>query len=367
MQDDLLIRLAGVTKEYPRFDGSRGRVAALVNLLLGRPIPAFRALDAVDLEVRRGRSVALVGSNGAGKSTLLKVIAGIVRPTAGEVLVRGRVAALLELGAGFNPDATGRENIALLGALLGMERDEVARATPAIIAFAELGERVEEPVKHYSSGMVVRLGFAVMTALEPDVLITDEVLAVGDESFQKKCIAWLEGYRAGGGTLLFVSHSMYHVKTLCDHALWLDHGRMRMAGDPYDVTREYEISHQDAPPAPASDDSSAMAAAATEEVERIDVATGEDLVLELPREAAVAGTALRASLYGQDGTLVFRTRTSEGAPRLRLLGTPLVPGMYRMVLEWDSGAGPGRHERAIVVSGRTRDYGLVRLTHEWEG
>jgi lipopolysaccharide transport system ATP-binding protein len=160
-----------------------------------------------------------IGENGAGKSTLLKIVAGVIEPTRGRITVGGRVGALLELGSGFHPDYTGLANIDLAAALLGLVPAEIAEKRDEIIAFADIGEHINDPIKHYSSGMVVRLGFAVATTLAPDVLITDEVLAVGDESFQKKCVAWMENYLAGGGTLLLCSHSMYHVQKLCRSAL----------------------------------------------------------------------------------------------------------------------------------------------------
>ena len=210
MSGPALVRLSGVTKDYPKVatDGDRLRTLASLLLRRGEP-PHFRALDGIDLEVRAGESVGLIGENGAGKSTLLKVIAGVARPTRGTVEVRGRVSALLELGSGFHPEYTGRENIFLSSAMMGLSHREAREKVGAIVDFADIGEHIDEPIKHYSSGMVVRLGFAVATALRPELLITDEVLAVGDESFQKKCIQWLEGYLDGGGTLLLCSHSMF--------------------------------------------------------------------------------------------------------------------------------------------------------------
>ena len=234
-----------MTKDYPKVSTSGDRLRALSALLLRKgDSPSFRALDSIDLEVRRGESVGIIGENGAGKSTLLKIVAGVVRPTAGTVSVSGRVGALLELGSGFHPEYTGRENIGLAGALIGLSPREVARKTQSIIDFADIGPHVDEPIKHYSSGMVVRLGFAVATALEPDLLITDEVLAVGDESFQKKCISWLERFRASGGTLLLCSHSTYHVQTLCRRAIWIHKGAERMQGGAFEVTREYLAYHE---------------------------------------------------------------------------------------------------------------------------
>src|SRR6185369_15695865 len=169
----------------------------------------------------------------------------VVQPTTGTVQVDGRVGALLELGSGVHPEYTGLANIDLAAALLGLSPREIAAKRDDIIAFADIGEHIHDPIKHYSSGMIVRLGFAVATALAPDVLITDEVLAVGDESFQKKCIAWLERYLGDGGTLLLCSHGMYHVQKLCRDALWLKHGRVERYGAAAEVTQAYLAFHEE--------------------------------------------------------------------------------------------------------------------------
>ena len=198
-----LLSLDHVGKDYPKIETRGGRVRLVFDLLRGHAAAhVFRALDEVTLELKRGESLGVIGENGAGKSTLLKIVAGVIRPTRGHVEVRGRVGALLELGSGFHPEYTGLANIDLAAALLGLTPAEIDDKRDGIIAFADLGEHINDPIKHYSSGMVVRLGFAVATALEPEILITDEVLAVGDESFQKKCVAWMERFLDGGGTLL---------------------------------------------------------------------------------------------------------------------------------------------------------------------
>lgn len=245
LADEPLISLRGVGKEYPVVRGRGGRIRTLWALWRGQRDPdGFTALDGIDLDVMPGQSVGLIGENGAGKSTLLKIIAGVVKASRGRVSINGRVGALLELGAGFHPDYTGRENIYLATALMGMSRRETRERLDDILAFADIGDQIDQPLKHYSSGMTVRLGFAVATTLRSDILITDEVLAVGDESFQKKCVAWIHGYLADGGTLLLCSHSMYHIQKLCHRAAWIDHGRMRVLGSSADVTREYLAYHE---------------------------------------------------------------------------------------------------------------------------
>src|SRR5512132_2072284 len=190
-----LLALASVGKDYAKVETRGGRVRLVIDLLRGHGAAhVFRAVEGVSVELHRGEALGIVGENGAGKSTLLKIIAGVVKPTRGRVAVNGRVGALLELGSGFHPEYTGLANIDLAAALLGLAPSELGAKRDEIIAFADLGEHIHYPLKQYSSGMVVRLGFAVATALSPDVLITDEVLAVGDESFQKRCIAWMERY-----------------------------------------------------------------------------------------------------------------------------------------------------------------------------
>ncbi len=200
----------------------------------------FWALQEVDLCLEAGQSCGIIGRNGSGKSTLLKLISGVTRPSSGTVEVAGRVGALLELGTGFHPEYTGRENIYFSAAMLGLEGAETEALVPEIIAFAELDDFIDQPVKTYSSGMYMRLGFAVATTIRPDILIADEVLSVGDEAFQKKCIRRMEAFLGRGKTLLFCSHSMYHVRKLCQKALWLDHGRVRAWGGAAEVTLAFE-------------------------------------------------------------------------------------------------------------------------------
>ena len=221
LASDLLIEAQGLGKSYPKVHRPSDRVRALGRLLFGNPNQdSITVLRDISLRVPRGESVGIIGDNGAGKSTLLKLISGVLTPTTGSVTVHGKVGALLELGAGFHPEFTGRDNITMTAALAGLSGEALREKLPGIIEFADIGSYIDEPIKHYSSGMVVRLGFAVIASLRPELLITDEVLAVGDESFQKKCVQWLERYLEDGGTLLLVSHSMYHIQKLCRHACW---------------------------------------------------------------------------------------------------------------------------------------------------
>jgi ABC-2 type transport system ATP-binding protein len=200
----------------------------------------FEALKGISFVIREGETVAIIGRNGSGKSTILKIIAGVYRPTAGSVNVTGKVAALIELGAGFHPDLTGRENIILNGLLLGLSRQEIRSREQQIQDFAELGEFIDSPVKQYSSGMYARLGFAVATEVDPDVLLIDEILAVGDAPFQEKCLARIDDFHHRGKTIVYVSHSFSSIRRLCDRALLIHNGVLCADGSTEQVLAAYE-------------------------------------------------------------------------------------------------------------------------------
>jgi ABC-type polysaccharide/polyol phosphate transport system ATPase subunit len=202
----------------------------------------FWALEDINLNVSKGEVFGLIGPNGAGKSTLLKLVARVLRPTRGRVFVKGRVAPLLEFGAGFHPDLTGRENIFLNGALLGFSYEEMREKFNRIVDFAELWDFIEVPMRNYSTGMWARLGFAVATDVEPDILIVDEVLSVGDEAFQRKSFARMEKFRELGATILFVSHSMDAIAGICHQAAWLEHGHVQAVGEVGEVIQAYRDS-----------------------------------------------------------------------------------------------------------------------------
>ncbi len=199
----------------------------------------FWAVNDLSLAVHRGEVFGLIGDNGAGKSTLLKVVARVLRPTKGRVVVRGKVAPLLELGAGFHPELTGKENIFLNGALLGYSHAQMQEKYQQIVDFSELGGFIEAPIRTYSSGMYARLGFSVATAHEPDILIVDEILGVGDESFQHKCATRISQFREKGTSILLVSHSMASIQDMCQRAAWLDHGKLMAIGNPAEVIQAY--------------------------------------------------------------------------------------------------------------------------------
>jgi lipopolysaccharide transport system ATP-binding protein len=393
---DPLLRLERVSKVYPRVHRPRERLQAFTSLLMGRePREGVEVLSDVSLEVLRGQSLGIIGENGAGKSTLLKVLTGVIKPSRGAVTVNASIAALLELGAGFQPDFSGMDNVRMKASLLGIGQRELERRMDRILDFADIGDYIHEPVKHYSSGMVVRLGFAVVAASEPDVLITDEVLAVGDESFQKKCVRWIDAFLERGGTLLLVSHSMYLVQKLCTRALWLDHGRMRAYGDVHRVTQDYLAWHEQR----SSDE-----AAVRREVSGdqglysvrelrlngadggdIDLAFGADLEIELllqsPDERMPVGLL---GLVRVDGTPVYGVAThgkgravqperlgdSHYRYRVRFPSPGLLPGHYLLrghAMDPEGLRVCDTVEHSFRVTGESEDLGLVRLHHEWLG
>ncbi len=239
------IALERVSKVYRRYGHGR-RFATLKSALLTgslvrhlRPDESFRALDDVSLTVAAGATCGVIGRNGSGKSTLLKLVAGITRPTGGQVRVAGRVSALIELGAGFHPEISGRENVFINGVMLGLSRREIDRRFDEIVEFAELEDFIDAPVKTYSSGMYMRLGFAVAVHVDPEILLVDEVLAVGDEGFSLKCLDKFAEFKRRGKTILLVTHALPMVERFCDEAVWLDGGRRRLTGDPKRVVQMY--------------------------------------------------------------------------------------------------------------------------------
>jgi ABC-type polysaccharide/polyol phosphate transport system ATPase subunit len=236
---DPVIRVRGLEKRFlVSHSGAASIKAAVLWWRRGRR-EWLDVLRGVDLEVRRGECVALIGRNGAGKSTLLSILSRVYKPTRGEASVAGRIAPLLELGAGFHPDLTGAENVLFNGVILGLTREQVSQRMDAVTEFAELRSHIDAPVRTYSSGMLARLGFAVAAHVDADVLIVDEVLAVGDFAFEQKCYRFIEEFRAGGGTILFVSHNMESVRRVAHRCVWLADGRVAMEGDPAQVIEAY--------------------------------------------------------------------------------------------------------------------------------
>lgn len=238
---EVVLRLERVSVRYRVMHEKIDTVRAYLIHQLKRRVRynEFWALQDVDLEVYKGEVLGIIGRNGAGKSTLLKVVSRVLRPTRGRVWVKGRIAPLLELSAGFHPELTGRENILLNGALLGFLRKEMEEKFDQIVDFAELWDFIDAPLRTYSSGMTARLGFAIATDVRPDILIVDEVLAVGDEAFRQKSEARMKGFQTRGTTILFVSHTAAAIKEMCQRAVWLDKGMVRMVGEVGNVLEAY--------------------------------------------------------------------------------------------------------------------------------
>jgi ABC-type polysaccharide/polyol phosphate transport system ATPase subunit len=241
MQNSVAVRFEDVSKIY-RLGKRRGDTLKETILSSYRRSKGerFAALDRVSFDVTQGEVLGLIGDNGSGKSTILKMVAGITRPTTGRLVTRGRVSALLEVGAGFHPEMTGRENIFLSGAVLGIDENELRERYDDIVAFAELEEFMDTPVKYYSSGMYMRLGFSIAMNVDPDVLLVDEVFAVGDNFFQHKCREYMKRVQESGKTILFVSHDLIMIQLLCSRVILLDHGRIVMDGHPADAVFEYQ-------------------------------------------------------------------------------------------------------------------------------
>ena len=388
-----LIRVQGVSKFYPRVHRPRERLRAFTSLMTGRELlEGAEVLHDISLEVTAGQSFGIIGENGAGKSTLLKVLTGVISPSRGSVEVNARVAALLELGAGFQPEFSGIDNVRMKAALLGMSSIQLDNHLDKILAFADIGDYVYEPVKHYSTGMVVRLGFAVVAASNPELLITDEVLAVGDESFQKKCIRWIESFLEQGNTLLLVSHSMYMVQKLCRQALWLHQGRTQEMGDVFPVTQSYLAYHEERSAAERRERRSQRGDGGLYRVSEFSLPGKEgdgDLVI-------ACGGILEAELvlHSPDGSppvALFGVMRADGTPvygvasdydgieaeslddhhfryRIRFDRLPLLPGSYSIrghAMDPQGIRLCDTAELRFMVSGQSRELGITRLPHSW--
>jgi lipopolysaccharide transport system ATP-binding protein len=392
-----------------------------------KPAEIFQALTDVSMRVPAGCTMGLVGRNGSGKSTALKLVAGITKPTTGTVQVRGRISALIELGAGFHPEISGRENVFINGIMLGLTKREIERRFDEIVEFAELKDFIDEPVKSYSSGMYMRLGFAVATHVDPDVLLVDEVLAVGDEGFTHKCLDKFGDFKRRGKTILLVTHSLNLVERFCDEAVWLDAGRKRVEGDPKrvidayisDVEREEEkflaaadqkAHHEviEAPPAetvtvapPTVDDPTSDMMKASEGrwgsrvVEILDVAlldragqpahifqSGDPMIVRLAirAEQPVDDCVFGVALFNAEGTCIYGTNTEIDAIETQSLSgdaqvtvsfqaLELVEGTYKLDVAAHKRDGvPYDYHRLLHtfrIKSRTQDVGIYRPRHEW--
>ncbi|MGE0444355.1 MAG: ABC transporter ATP-binding protein [Vicinamibacterales bacterium] len=418
------IEARDVRKVYRR-SGRRKQFATLKSAFLSgnvirdlAPDQVFEALKGVSFDVPQGKTFGIVGRNGSGKSTMLKMIAGIGKPTSGSVTVTGRVSALIELGAGFHPEISGRENVFINGMMLGLGRKEIARRFDDIVKFAELEEFIDAPVKTYSSGMYMRLGFAVAINVDPDVLLVDEVLAVGDEAFTHKCLDKFAEFRRRGRTVLLVTHSLDLVTRFCDEALWLDGGRARLQGDPKRVIDAYlldvaasenaaiEADHRP----PTTGDRTSTTDHADEpadmfkagegrwgsreaEITAVDlvgrdgasthlVASGDPLEIRIRVRAAapLADVVVGVGLFNADGVCCFGTNTQvdgaitaelhgEGDVRFVVDHLDLTEGTYKLDVAIHRANGtPYDYHRQLYtlrVTSKTREVGVFRPPHRW--
>ena len=355
------VELREVGKRFKRMGDRRDSLKERIVRGRGSRAEDFWAVRNISFDVPAGSVYGLIGHNGSGKSTLLKMIGGIYRPTEGSITAQGRVASLIELGAGFHPDMSGRENIALNGSILGLSRKEIAEVTGEIIDFSGLAEFINEPVKHYSSGMYVRLGFAVAVHMKPDVLLVDEVLAVGDEEFQRKCFDHLYALRRSGRTIIVVSHGLGQLEGLCDEIAWLEHGELQQRGQAVETIAAYlarvnadEAARNPMVSSTREGDLGARAGDQTVQVLRADIVDidGSSLThamtgstfrvrLGITTVGQILGPNVRIALQHESGPLVAMINNHaigvdfswiEGAHdvEIDIVGNPLLPGRYRV-------------------------------------
>jgi lipopolysaccharide transport system ATP-binding protein len=389
---DIALSVQGVIKDYPIYRSPKDRLVSLLKPNGTKGVKVFRALDGVSLSVRRGETMGIIGRNGAGKSTLLQILCGTITPTSGDVAIHGRFAALLELGAGFNPDFTGRENAYLNASLLGLSRAEIDARLTDIIAFADIGDFFDRPVKTYSSGMYVRLAFSVAIHTDPDVLIIDEALSVGDIRFQMKCLSRIEALRAKGATILFVSHSLEQIKRFCQSAIWMEGGKIKLRGDATFVAdrfREHEIGLQEESSkgtvlidaaersVPAHIESVSLSSDIIECFEPFEVDVSYRILDEV-----VEGFLLGVAIKSQDGQHIFGPNTylervqipnKQGSHRVsyHIPSMPLLAGVYRI----DVGLFTDRglvcldylsDVARLTISAPYFSEGLVYIQHQWK-
>jgi ABC-type polysaccharide/polyol phosphate transport system ATPase subunit len=344
------IAVSDVTKVYRRY-ARRKQFATLKSALLDgslisdlKPDETFPALRGVSFTVPRGATFGIIGRNGSGKSTMLKLVAGITKPTRGSVEVHGRISALIELGAGFHPEISGRENVFINGIMLGLSKREITRRFDEIVEFAELRDFIEAPVKTYSSGMYMRLGFAVAIHVDPDVLLVDEVLAVGDEAFTHKCLDKFGEFRRRGKTILLVTHSLNLVERFCDEALWLDGGRTRAHGDPLRVIGAYltDVEQSEEQTLAAGD-----AKARAQALETPLPETGGEISAERRTEAAAAPGSETDDNLPED---MFRAREGRwGSREVQILDVALKDQHGQISHVFQSGEPLSVHVRVLAV------------------
>jgi ABC-type polysaccharide/polyol phosphate transport system ATPase subunit len=419
MSSDLAISIRNVSKAYQIYDRPHDRLKQMLFGSRRKYHEEFWALHDINFDVRKGETVGIVGRNGSGKSTLLQIICGTVTPTQGSVEKQGRVSALLELGSGFNTEFTGRENVYLNGSILGLNKEEIDNRFDRIAGFADIGDFIDSPVKHYSSGMFARLAFSVAIHVDPEILIVDEILSVGDAAFQRRCLSKFYEIRESGCTILFVSHDQYQVKSVCQRALYLEQGRQKLFGPAGSVIDEYivdmeakeaarevlsqaatvTVAAEPAPevvaetPAPTSGDqllfpylieSVLLMSADGQGVDEI--STGEDLLICMKYRALTKSPPERISfvfnLYRHDGFYICGTTTimdgfspypgtQGGQVTVRFPSFPLLSGQYKWRVAINDHGGfsvlaEAKDVCKFSVVDNFNAVGIVNLQREWQ-
>lgn len=403
-----VIRLDNVSKVYKRFS-QRHRFATLKSAMVKgtlfkdlNPDLYFPALQNINLSIEEGKTVGIIGANGSGKSTLLKLIAGITKPTSGKIEVKGRVSALIELGAGFHPEISGRENVFINGIMLGLSKKEISEKFDEIVKFSELEDFIDEPIKTYSSGMYMRLGFSVAINVNPDILLIDEVLAVGDASFIPKCLEKIADFKKKKKTIIFVSHALDTVTSICDEVVWLKKGEIQIKGDPKRVVdaylqdvlskeeKRFMEAHRSIPPTEQREGRWGSQEIIIKDVkligsdgkERYVFESGENFSIEMDvfAEKENEDFVFGIGIFSADGIRVYGTNTQledmepvsfqgEGKVIFRINGLDLIDGTYFLdVAAVRKDGYPYDYHRSLYtfkVYSKKKDVGLWRPKHSW--
>lgn len=395
MENEIVIDVKNVEKSFRVYKDKGNTIKSKVLFSSRRAYEERKVLRGISFQVRRGEAIGLIGHNGCGKSTTLKLLTRIIYPDKGSITMKGRVSSLIELGAGFHPDMTGRENIYINASIFGLTRGEIDRRLGDIIAFSELGDAIDTPVRTYSSGMYMRLAFSVAINVDADILLIDEILAVGDAGFQAKCFNKLKQIKAEGTTIVIVSHSLGQIEQFCERSYWIDEGVVRMAGAPRDVHPCYMqyMGEKDAPP---ENPSSAQAktrwgnqAAVIDKVEMINelgkdtssFRTSEKLTIRIfyHSNTATEQAAGGIGIFTADGLCVYGTNTAmdyqqvslnkQGIVSCVIPKLELVPGEYKLDVALHKADGFDydywKDARTFRVHSNLRESGIVHLTHSW--
>ena len=393
---EIAVRAVDVSKHYDMYRRPMDRLIELVTRR--RRHVAFPALENVSFEVEKGETVGIIGQNGAGKSTLLKLLCSVTRPSSGLLETHGTIASILELGTGFHPEFTGRDNAALNAAILGLTPTQIRQRLPALLEFSELGSFIDRPVKTYSSGMYMRLAFSVAVNVDPDILIIDEALAVGDGHFQKKCIDKIREFQEAGKTILFCSHALYYISSICRRTLWLDHGRVMRYGPSLDVVHDYETflleRDREHPATDGLAESESLRTPARfreivvcdrEGMPRDQFARGEDIHVRMRIDADSAAQPVHVIVgihRSADDLQVFAVGThADGVAPLsgrteyeltvRLHDVPLLRGDYSIIAFVGDEKALTVFDRrdirpAFSMTGDRFEIGLLAVDHEWD-